>query len=176
MLLHEVLEKAAASFLIFRRRSVLCGNENDAVALDFLNCMPFARRRCCCSLTLAHSSCRRSRTSSPTAVFDRDVLTFHETGFVETFAERGHIEHPGVDRTGTEKSDHRHRRLLPPRALHLNREQQTPARTRAMNSRRLRSSMGDLLPYAYQSRRLARAQSSAASACRRAAGKSLGKT
>src|SRR5262249_28314019 len=46
------------------------------------------------------------------AVFDRDVLTFHETGFVETFAERGHIEHPGVDRTSPEKSDHRHRGLL----------------------------------------------------------------
>src|SRR5262249_44988144 len=41
------------------------------------------------------------------AVFDRDVLTFHETGFVETFAECGHVERPDVDRTGTEKSDHR---------------------------------------------------------------------
>src|SRR6516164_1332972 len=46
------------------------------------------------------------------AIFDRDVLTFHKSGFVETFAEGGQIEPIVVERTDTEKSDHRHRRLL----------------------------------------------------------------
>src|SRR5262249_22187156 len=46
------------------------------------------------------------------AVFDRDVLTFHKSGFVEAFAEGGQIEPIVVERTDTEKSDHRQRRLL----------------------------------------------------------------
>jgi hypothetical protein len=46
------------------------------------------------------------------AVFDCDVLTFDKAGFVEAFAERGQIERPGVERTGTEKADDRHRGLL----------------------------------------------------------------
>ena len=45
-----------------------------------------------------------------------------------------------------------------------------------MNSRRLMSSMGTSSPMHYQSRRLARAQSSAASACHYETGKSLGQT
>jgi hypothetical protein len=51
-------------------------------------------------------------TLRPT-VFDSDVLTFHEAGFVQAFAEGSHIGYVVVARTDAEKSDHRHRRLLP---------------------------------------------------------------
>src|SRR5262249_48948797 len=41
--------------------------------------------------------------------------------------ERSRIARGGICRPAVEKSDHRHRRLLPPRALHLDSEQQAAA-------------------------------------------------
>src|ERR1700730_4194096 len=51
-------------------------------------------------------------TLRPTG-FDSDVLTFHEAGFVQAFAEGSHIGYVVVARSDAEKSDQRHRRLLP---------------------------------------------------------------
>ena len=45
-------------------------------------------------------------------VLDRHVLTLDVAGFVEAFAERGHIACVGIGRTYADKPDHRHRRLL----------------------------------------------------------------
>jgi hypothetical protein len=45
-------------------------------------------------------------------VLDRDVLAFDVTGFVEAFAERGHITRVGFGRPVSDKRDHRLCRLL----------------------------------------------------------------
>src|SRR5262249_41019852 len=50
-------------------------------------------------------------TLCPT-IFDRDVLPFDKARFVEAFAERGQIQQVGVERTGTQETNHWHRRLL----------------------------------------------------------------
>src|SRR5262249_28082048 len=48
----------------------------------------------------------------PPVVLDSDVLAFDVTGFLEAFAERGHITRVGFGRPVSDKRDHRHRRLL----------------------------------------------------------------
>ena len=45
-------------------------------------------------------------------VLDRHVLALDVAGFVEAFAERGHITRGGIGRPVSDKPDHRHRRLL----------------------------------------------------------------
>ena len=45
-------------------------------------------------------------------VLDRHVLAFDVAGFVEAFAERGHIARGGIGRPAVDKPDHRQRRLL----------------------------------------------------------------
>ena len=45
-------------------------------------------------------------------VLDRHVLAFNVAGFVEAFAECGHMARGGIGRPVSDKSDHRHRRLL----------------------------------------------------------------
>jgi hypothetical protein len=45
-------------------------------------------------------------------VLDRHVLAFDVAGFVEAFAERGHITRVGIGRPVSDKSDHRHLWLL----------------------------------------------------------------
>src|SRR5262249_19790977 len=66
-------------------------------------------------------------------------------------------------------------RLLPPRALHLDREQQAAAPDQGNELTPLRVEHGRTTsPMRHQCRRLARAQSSAASACHYETGKSLG--
>jgi hypothetical protein len=44
-------------------------------------------------------------------VLDCHVLTFDGAGFVEAFAERGHIARVGIDRPVSDKPDHWHRLL-----------------------------------------------------------------
>src|SRR5262249_40591978 len=65
-------------------------------------------------------------------------------------------------------------RLLPSRALHLGREQQSTASDQSNELTPLHVEHGDVSPMRYQRRRLARSQSSAPSACRSAAANSLG--
>jgi hypothetical protein len=45
-------------------------------------------------------------------MLDRHVLAFDITGFVEAFAECGHIACGGIGRPDADKRDNRHRRLL----------------------------------------------------------------
>ena len=46
-------------------------------------------------------------------VLDRHVLTLNVAGFIEAFAERGHIARAeGIRRPAVDKRDHRHARLL----------------------------------------------------------------
>jgi hypothetical protein len=66
-------------------------------------------------------------TLRPT-VFDGDVLTFHEAGFVEAFAERGHIGRIVVARSDAEKADHRQRALLRARGERPDRRRNTEPR------------------------------------------------
>src|SRR5262249_16851522 len=49
------------------------------------------------------------------AVFDQHVLAFDEADFLQPFPKRGDKARRVVRRPATEKPDHRHRRLLPPR-------------------------------------------------------------
>src|SRR5262249_40024889 len=60
-------------------------------------------------------------------------------------------------RFAVKEPDHRPCRLLPSRALHLGREQQTAATEQCDELTPLHVRHGDFLPYAYQRRRLARA-------------------
>src|SRR5262249_59725651 len=48
-------------------------------------------------------------------VLDCHVLAFNGAGFVEAFAERGHIARVDFGRPESDKPDHRHRWLLRPR-------------------------------------------------------------
>ena len=66
-------------------------------------------------------------------VLDRHVLAFDVAGFVETFAERGHIARGGIGRPVVDKPDHRQRRLL--RARRERPRAAAPPRS-VMNSRR----------------------------------------
>src|SRR5262249_4642847 len=111
------------------------------------------------------------------AIFDSDVLTLDKACVFQTLTERGEELWGVVGRPGGEDPDHRHRRLLPSRALHLDREQQTAA-TEQCN---------ELTPLAVEHRGLPPlcaigpptdpcAQPSAPPACRRTAGESLGQT
>ena len=47
-------------------------------------------------------------------VLDRHVLALDIAGFIEAFAERGHIIHESRGRTAVDERNHGHRRLLRP--------------------------------------------------------------
>src|SRR6516225_2467698 len=81
-------------------------------------------------------------------VLDSDVLPFDVTGFLETFTERGHITRSDFRSPRVQKLDHRHRRLLPPRAPYLDREQQAAATDQCDELTPLHVRHGDFLPYA----------------------------
>src|SRR5262249_54589324 len=61
------------------------------------------------------------------SVFDGHVAALNITRFAQSFAECCQEMCVRFGRTWAEEPDHRHHRLLPPRALHLHREQQTTA-------------------------------------------------
>src|SRR5262249_43533515 len=110
------------------------------------------------------------------AELDRHVAALDVSPFAQAFTECLQVFDTHLRRTGSEKSDHRHRRLLPSRALHLGREQQAAA-TEQCN---------ELTPLAVEHRGLPPPCASAADwplrsvfrtpACRRVARKSLGQT
>src|SRR5262249_32313641 len=72
--------------------------------------------------------CRQSivLTLGP-AVFDGDVLPFDVSALLQSLMECCECIGGLAGGPTAEKADHRHARLLPPRALHLHREQQTAA-------------------------------------------------
>src|SRR5262245_8445564 len=60
-------------------------------------------------------------------VVDRDVAALNKARFIEAGPEADHAGRIACWRSTAEEPNHRHRRLLPPRALHLDREQQAAA-------------------------------------------------
>src|SRR5262249_36416018 len=98
-------------------------------------------------------------TLCPT-IFDRDVLPFDKARFVEAFAERGQIEQVGVERTGTQETNHWHRRLLrvrrerPRRRAAEQRDELAPVRHSITLSARDNSSVGSSRFIALAARRL----------------------
>src|SRR5262249_19200157 len=58
-------------------------------------------------------------------VVDRDVAALNKARFIESGPEADHPRRVACWRSTAEEPDHRHRRLLRPRAPHLGREQQT---------------------------------------------------
>src|SRR5215471_5023661 len=81
-------------------------------------------------------------------VLDSDVLPFDVAGFLKTVTERGHITRSDFRSPRVKKLDHRHRRLLPPRAPYLDREQQATATNQCDELTPLHVRHGDFLPYA----------------------------
>src|SRR5262249_27637421 len=109
------------------------------------------------------------------AKLDDDVLTLDPPQVAQTCPQYLDPRGPSGSGPETQVSNPLHpRRLLPSRALHLGREQQSTASDQSNELTPLHVEHGDVSPMRYQRRRLARSQSSAPSACRRAAGKSLG--
>src|SRR5262249_43532671 len=111
------------------------------------------------------------------AIFDRHVFALGEANVFEALAKPAHPVRDRVRRCGVEEPDHRQRRLLRTRPPDLDRKQQT-ARTEQCNELTpVWVEHGDFLPYALLAPPTGPcAQSSTASACRRAARKSLGQT
>src|SRR5262249_39503353 len=81
-------------------------------------------------------------------IFDRDVLTIHVTGLVQATAESRHLWSERLRRLPIQEPDHRHRRMLPARALHLGREQQAAATEQCDELTPLHVRHGAFLPYA----------------------------
>src|SRR5262249_22002672 len=82
------------------------------------------------------------------AVLDNDIAALDEAALLETAAKRLQQVHRILGRTRAHESDHRHCRLLPSRALHLDREQQTAAPAQSNELTPLLVRHGDFLPYA----------------------------
>src|SRR5262249_54877889 len=109
------------------------------------------------------------------AKFDGNVPALDVASFIQPFPKTLQEACLAFTRTEAEISDHRHRRLLPPRALHLDREQQAAA-DQSNELTPFYVEHGDVLPYAYSRADRPIRRFSARAACLRAEARSLGQT
>src|SRR5262245_26354737 len=91
------------------------------------------------------------------AVFDGNILARHISGFAQAAAKAFHEVTALAGRNTVQEPARRHRRLLPPRAAYLEREQQSAATEQCDELTPLHVRHGDFLPYALLARRPTRA-------------------
>src|SRR5262245_46457082 len=82
------------------------------------------------------------------AVLDRHVLALEVAGLLQALTECGHHRYVAVRRCTVEECDHRHRRLPPPPAPYLDREQQAAPTEQCDELPPLHVRHGEFLPYA----------------------------